>query len=173
MELTKRLWIHSASFTYRLDEPEKLFETIWAPRPGWGYILRRDLWIESSRSQEELVSNGYVPRESLDHETVKVCISCGMYICSVPGSLLNKHLAQCAGGSEGKRKIEEFVLDEHRMKRFEALMKAQKLREKQEEEAAEKRDKFERIKDEILARQQAKDRKKRLKQETKDQIKEH
>ena len=59
------------------------------------------------------------------------------------------------------------------MKRFEALIKAQKLRKKQEEEAAEKRDKFERIKDEILASQQAKDRKKRLKQETKDQIKEH
>lgn len=167
----KEVWIHPATFTYRLDEPEQIFETIWTERPGWGYIRRSDVWIATSQSENELLSQGYVRRKPVSHHDVKVCKSCGMYLCSIPGCLENKHFSECMGTGTDQRKLEEFVLDEQRVKRFEEKIRMRELQEKLELEAAEKRERTERVREEMLARQLAKDRKKMLKQEAKDQLK--
>jgi hypothetical protein len=165
------VWIHSASFTYRLDEPEQLFETIWTERPGWGFIRRADQWMKTSRSEKDLLSKGYVLRKPLSDEDVKVCKSCGMYLCSIPGWLENQHLSECMGSGTDQRKLEEMVLDEHRMKRFEEKIRERALKETLEREAEEKRERTERMRDEMLASQLAKDRKKTLKEEARDQLK--
>lgn len=167
----KEIWIHSASFTYRVDEPGRLFETVWAERPGWGFIRRADQWIKTNQSEKELLSQGYVLRKPLSDEDVKVCASCGMYLCSIPGWLENQHLSECSGSGTDQRKLDEMVLDEQRIKRFEEKIRMKALQEKLEREAEEKRERTERMREEMLVRQMAKDRKKILKEEARDQLK--
>jgi len=58
-----------------------------------------------------------------------------------------------------------------RMRSFEAQVLAARLREQEELELAEKKGRFDRIRDEQAARQEAKDRKKRLKKETREELK--
>ncbi|MCX5861986.1 MAG: hypothetical protein NTW27_07695 [Deltaproteobacteria bacterium] len=171
MELRESIWIHQASFTYRLDEPEKIFETVWAERPGWGYIRRTDLWIVTNQSRRELLFKGYVERKPIHDHDVKLCKTCGMYMCSIPEWLANKHFSECVGGTGYQRLLEEFVLEDQRMKRLGEKIRAKELRERLEIEAAEKRERTERVRGETQARQLAKDRKKVLKQEVKDQLK--
>jgi hypothetical protein len=164
------LWIHPASYTYRFDRPERMLETLWCERPGWGYLRRRDLWIEVEAAAHELHGQGLVMREPLAENGARLCPHCGMYICGIPGFLVEKHLAACRGGEENWMRIEEFLVEDMRRKRYERQILALKLREEAELAEAERRERFDRIREENAARQQSKDRKARLRRETKEEL---
>jgi hypothetical protein len=163
-------WIHQATFTYRLDPPEKVLETLWCERAGWGYLRRRDLWIASDLSPEELEAWGYVLREPVSEDGAQCCPHCGMYIYSIPGALVTKHIVQCRGGGENWQKIEEIVTEDQRRIKYEAKVLAEKLRLETELAEMEKRERFDRIKEEHATRQMQKDRKARLRRETKEEL---
>ncbi len=167
MRKPQTFWIHPASFTCRLDRPDQLLETIWAERQGWGYLQRRDLWIKRECSLEELVAEGYVLRKAAEEEDVVVCPHCGMYMHAIPGSLVHKHISHCRGGNENWQKIEDVIISEQRLKVYLAKILAEKMREQAELEDAERRERYDKIRDGMLARQTKKDRKKRLKEEVK------
>lgn len=156
--------------TYRLDPPEKVLETLWCERAGWGYLRRRDLWIATDFSPEELEAWGYVLREPLSEDGAQCCPYCGMYICSVPGALVAKHFVDCRGGGENWQKIEEIVTEDQRRRKYEAKILAEKLRLETELAEMEKRERFDKIKEEQATRQIQKDRKARLKRETKEEL---
>jgi hypothetical protein len=170
MTRDRNIWIHPASYTYRLDEPERLLETLWCERTGWGYIRRRDLWVRSEVSAEELERKGFVRRDPLSEDGARLCPHCGMYICSIPGFLTEKHLAKCRGGEENWMKIEDILTEDVRRKRYETAILQARLRAQTELAEAEKRERFDRIKEDQTTRQQAKDRKARLKRETKEEL---
>ncbi len=171
MSERQTLWVHPASFTFSLAPPRQPMETVWAERPGWGYILRRDLWIPRVCTIDEIQALGYVLKKPVGDDDVQVCPHCGMYVCSIPGALMRKHIAECKGGREDWKTIEEAIIQDQRMRSFEAQVLAARLREQEELEFAEKRERFDRIRDEQAARQEAKDRKKRLKKETREELK--
>ncbi|MBI5248469.1 MAG: hypothetical protein HY912_03145 [Desulfomonile tiedjei] len=164
-------WVHPASFTYRLDRPEKPLETLWTARKGWGYIKRRDLWIEKHCTLDELVHSGYEELKPADHQSVRICPYCRMFISDIPGSLVNKHLLQCKGGGENWLALEDAIIHGIRVRQYENKILALKLREQQEMEENEKRERFDRIREDAQTRQLSKDRKKRLRQETKEELK--
>ena len=165
------IWVHPASYLYRLDEPTMLLETVWISHPDWGYIKRRDLWVQQEATLEQLKSQGYIEHKDSNGEEIRSCPFCGMYIESVPGFLVRQHFEECGGiGEEDWRKLEEAVVSIKREREFREKVIAEILRKKQEAEEMEKRERYERIKEEQAARQLAKDRKRRLKQETKDQL---
>jgi hypothetical protein len=161
-------WVHAASFTFRSDAPEKLIETIWAPRGGWGYLKRRDLWIEVEATPEELEAKGFTARKPVTDENVRICRSCGLYICDVPGYLIHKHTQECDHSGDNWSSLEEAVINEIRIKKHHARILAEKLREQAELEELEKRERQDKIKEEYFSRQTSKDRKKRLKSEARD-----
>jgi hypothetical protein len=164
-------WIHQATLTYRLDPPERTLETLWCERPGWGYLRRRDLWIATDFSPEELEAWGYVPRESLSEDGAQCCPYCDMYICSIPGALVAKHFSECRGGGENWQKIEDILTEDQRRRKYEARILAEKLRLENELAEMEKRERFDKIKEEQAVRQLQKDRKARLRRETKEELK--
>jgi hypothetical protein len=171
MAKEQTFWVHQASFTYRIDPPEKILETLWSARKGWGYLKRRDLWTQKRCTIEELVNDGFEPIKPQGHPDVKVCPHCGMYMCDIPGSLMTKHIALCKGGGENWLAIEDAIVHDIRVKQYFGKIMAEKLREQQELEEAEKRERFDRIREDAQTRQLAKDRKKRLKQETREELK--
>jgi hypothetical protein len=146
-------------------------ETIWAERQGWGYLRRRDLWIPRESSLEELETEGYVLMRPVGAEDVGVCSYCGMYIQGIPGSLVQKHIAECRGGNEDWQKIEDVIISEQRLKKYEAGIRAAQMREQAELEQAERRDRYDKIREGVVARQTKRDRKKRIKEETKEEWK--
>lgn len=168
-EATHFVWIHSASYTYRLDPPEKPLEAVWIAHPGWGYIRRRDLWVRRECPAETLRSQGYVELKPGDDEVTR-CPYCGMHISSIPGALVRKHMAECGGQGENWLEIEDALIDDQRRKDFAAKLEAERLREQAEQEAMEKKERFDRIREDYLARQLQKDRKKRIKQETREDL---
>jgi hypothetical protein len=171
MGAKQSFWIHPATFTYRADKPDKLIETLWVERSGWGYVRRRDLWTQSDRSSEELRAEGYTLRLPDSDDRVRLCPFCGMYICDIPGYLTQKHFSECGGSAENWQAIEESLISDQRMKRYEAEIMARKLQELAELQEAEKRERYDRLREEMALRQQQKDRKKRLKEETKQEWK--
>lgn len=171
MSRKQTIWIHPASLTYRFDEPANLMETIWAQRSGWGYLKRSDLWTKKEAHLQDLLAAGYKPRKSQTDEDVAVCPSCGMYMDAIPGSLVSRHKSECGGYGENWQAIEETLINDVRMKRYEAKIAEQKRREQEELEEAERRERQDKIKEGLLARQLQKDRKRRLKQETKEEWK--
>jgi len=170
MDDITKTWIHPATFTFSLEQPPKLMETIWSERPGWGYLRRRDLWVPSESEMEDLISRGYVLKKPLNRGDTRECPGCGMYISAVPGALVQKHIADCRGAERGWQSIEDQMIHDVRVRNFEAEMLAARLREQEELELAEKRERFERIREEQVNRQEGKDRKKRLKRETKEEF---
>lgn len=170
--MTKKqtIWIHPTSYTFRLDEPERMLETIWSERPGWGYIRRRDLWIRKVASVEEVQRAGFVLRTPVSEDGAQICPHCGMYISGVPGFLVKKHFAECGGLGENFTKLEEAVIEEQRYKLHEAAVLAEMLRMEKEMEEAARKERFDRMREENLARQQNKDRKARLKRETREEL---
>jgi hypothetical protein len=167
MDTKQFFWIHPASFTYREDRPYKLIETLWVERPGWGYIRRRDLWAQSDCSAEELQAEGYTLRRPDSDDRVRHCPFCGMYICDIPGYLTGEHFSECGGSAENWQAQEETLIADQRIKKYEAKIMAQKLQELADLKEAEKRERYDKIKEEMSSRQLQKDRKKRLKEETK------
>lgn len=170
MSERQTLWVHPASFTFSLDPPQQPMETVWAERPGWGYIRRRDLWIQRECTVEEVQAQGYVLKKPVGADDVQICPHCGMYVCSIPGALIRKHIAECRGGREDWKTLEDAIIHDQRMRSFEAQVLAERLREQEERELAEKRERFDKIRDEHVARQEAKDRKKRIKKETREEF---
>jgi hypothetical protein len=171
MPKEQTFWVHQASFTYRLDTPEKMLETLWSARKGWGYLRRRDLWTEEVCTVEELAERGFEPMRSEDHPGVRICPHCRMYMCDIPGSLMAKHITLCRGGGEDWLAIEDSMVHDIRVKQYFGKIMAAKLREQQELEEGEKRERFDRIREDAQSKQLAKDRKKRLKQETREDLK--
>ena len=163
-------WVHQASFTYRLDEPERALETVWTAHPGWGYLRRRDLWIRREGSIAEIKAQGYVERKPLSDEAVRICPFCLMYIRSIPGSLVQKHLAQCGGSVEDWLKLEQEVVDDVRRKNYEKAVLEEQMLALAEQDALERKERFERVREELAQRQLEKDRKKRLKEETRQEL---
>jgi hypothetical protein len=170
MTREQTVWVHQASFTYRFDVPEKPLETLWSARKGWGYLRGKDIWVQKQCSLEELHKLGYEPFKPLGDPSVKVCARCGAYMCDIPGSLVSKHIAQCRGIGEDWLAIEEAITHDIRVRQYEAKIMAARLREQQELEEGEKRERFDRFRDDAQSRQLAKDRKKRLKKETKEEL---
>jgi hypothetical protein len=164
------IWVHASSYTFRLDEPERILETIWTERPGWGYLRRRDLWVRRECSVDEMQKEGYVLRVPVSEDGARTCPHCTMYICGIPGFLVKKHIAECGGAGDTWTKLEAMVIDEQRVRIHEANLLAEKLRMEKEMEEAERRERFERIREENVARQRGKDRKARLKKETREEL---
>ena len=160
-------WIHPSSYTYRMDEPDRLLETVWVERKGWGFLKRRDLWVQRESTRDELAEAGFEPRKPVSDPDVIVCPICGMYTCALPGSLVKKHLSECGGGDEEWQKIESTLITRERVRLHEQRILAEIERQKAEQIEKERRDRFERIREENLARQVQKDRKKRIREETK------
>jgi hypothetical protein len=168
---TKRLramWIHRATYTYRADEPDNLLEALWVERPGWGYLLRRDLWIEMECSADELIQQGYVEMRPATDGEVSFCPLCRMYICAIPGYLRERHFLECGGGAENHLATEDQMISDLRRANYELKIFEQKRREQEELEEMERKERFGRIKEEAQARQLSKDRKKRLKEDTRE-----
>lgn len=164
------VWIHPSSYTFRLDQPERVLETIWSERPGWGFIRRKDMWVMRECMIQDLIRDGYVLRKPISQHGTVTCPACGMYISGIPGNLVRKHFAECSGPGEDWKRLEEAVIDDVRLKSYQARILAETLRMQREQEEAEKRDRFDRIKEENLARQRQKDRKARLKKDVKEEL---
>jgi hypothetical protein len=116
-------------------------------------------------------AQGYVQRKPLSDEEVTVCPSCDMYICSIPGSLVLKHLFECGGVTEDWLRIEQEIVEDVRRKNYEAAILEERMREQAEQEAIERRERYDRVREELLQRQLDKDRKRRIREETKQEWK--
>jgi hypothetical protein len=170
MSPIQTIWVHPASYTYSVDDPPNLLETLWCERPGWGYLKRRDLWIRKEVDLQEIISAGYQPRRPASEHGVSVCPFCKMYMSSIPGSLVNKHKSECGGSAEDWQALEEGLITDIRMRKYEQKIADEKRREQEELVDAERRDRQDKIKEGLVARQLGKDRKRRLKQETKEEL---
>lgn len=84
---------------------------------------------------------------------------------------MQKHLAECGGPAEDWQTVEETLISDQRIKKYEAKIMAQKLQELADLKEAEKRERYDKIKEEMSLRQLQKDRKKRIKEETKQEWK--
>ncbi len=170
MNQMRTFWVHPASYTYAADEPKTMLETLWVERPGWGYILRRDLWVSRECSETELIAEGYIRRNFSSGDKTGVCPSCNMYVDGIPGSLMAKHLSHCRGLADNSSKMEEILIQDQRLKMFERKLRLQREQELAELMEAERRERFDKVKEDNLARQQGKDRKARLKREAREQL---
>jgi len=128
------------------------------------------LWTVTEESAEGLKRRGFVVMQPLSEDGARLCPHCGLYICGIPGFLVHKHLAECMGGEENWMRIEEVLIEDVRRKRYERAVLKAKLREQAELAEAEKRDRFDRIRAEQVAKQQSKDRKARMKRETREEF---
>ncbi len=164
------IWVHCGTFSYRLTRPEREWETLWVQRPGWGLLKRKDLWRPTTLSESELTTQGFALVDPHSTQGTHRCPTCGAVIIDVPGSLVRKHLQQCHAFSDEGRKLDEFVLDEQRLKIAEEKLQREQRERQLEQEAELKRQRAERIREETAARQAERDRKRRLKEEAKDQF---
>ena len=55
-------------------------------------------------------------RRSDSDDLVRHCPFCDMYICEIPGYLVQKHLAECGGPAENWQPIEENLISDQRIK---------------------------------------------------------
>lgn len=164
-------WLHPSSFTYRVDPPRTLLQTLWIAHPGWGYIRRRDLWVEQECARDELHERGFQELDPDADEIADSCPFCQMLIVGVPGALMRKHLSECGGMGEDWLSIEDAVISDVRLKVYERKLIEEARRAKEEAEYQEKRERFGKIRQENLARQMSKDRKRRLREETREGFK--
>ncbi|MFH0826172.1 MAG: hypothetical protein V2B18_25755 [Pseudomonadota bacterium] len=165
-------WVHEAAYTYSLEEPERYIETLWVARDGWGYIRRRDLWLRREGNLDRYIARGFRERRPLTDPEVHICPGCGMYIGSVPGSLTAKHFLECGGDTVAVRAIEESLISEQRTKRYQAkLLQAKELLEKEAADQ-ERKDRFDKAREEANSRQQSKDRKKKIKDQARKELRE-
>jgi len=128
------------------------------------------MWVENESSIDELTGQGYEPVKPLTDGEVQVCPHCFMYIDSIPGHLVRKHSAECSGGGEDWKKMEDIMIQDQRLIRHERKLREERRRLLAEQEEAERRERFERIRDDNAARQQAKDRKARLRRQTREEL---
>jgi hypothetical protein len=165
------MWIHPATYTYRPDQPETDLETLWIERLGWGYLLRRDLWLKVETSEEELIQEGYEALRPPTDKEVSTCPYCHMHICGIPGYLKERHFLECGGSGEDHLAMEDSMISDLRRANYERGILERRQRELEELEEMERKERFDRIKEESQARQLSKDRKKRLKDETRELLK--
>jgi hypothetical protein len=168
MTTTRTIWIHPATYTYRLEPPEQDYQSLWVERAGWGYLMRTDLWAQVESTIATLVNQGFAEMAPATDTEVSFCPHCRMYIHAVPGMLKEKHMAECGGAGEDNLAMEDRMISEIRREIHERRILQRIEQERQELEEAEKRERFDRIKEETAARQLSKDRKKRLKDETRE-----
>jgi hypothetical protein len=164
------VWVHHGGGLYCANTPTRLIETVWIERPGWGYVLRRDLWTCSDEAIGDLVSSGYRDLDAFGKDDLRSCKGCGLLMIGVPGALVSSHIVSCNAGAKSLRKIDEIIIEKQRIKLHEAEVMLRLQRERAEREEAERRERTEKLRDEGLARLAAKDRKKRLKDEAKEQL---
>jgi hypothetical protein len=166
----KSFWVHEATYLYREDPPVRPLETIWTAHPGWGYLKRKDLWIERTATEAELQEQGFSPRRPVNERDVILCPSCGMYMNAIPGHMIDRHVTACGGGGENQSKMEEGRIDQLRIEKYEAKLQEARDRALRELIEGERRERMEKAKEEAQARQATKDRKKRLKDETRKRL---
>ena len=77
----------------------------------------------------------------------------------IPGSLAPQAYFLCCGGDEDWQKIEEALITEQRMRSYEAEIRFEKLRAQAELEDIERRERHDKIREDMMARQTRKDRK--------------
>ncbi len=128
------------------------------------------MWIAVHSTLEEIQAKGYVARKPASDDNVMICPSCGLYICDVPGYLIQKHRQACDHSGDDWGALEEAVINEIRVSKHYPRILAEKLREQAELEEMEKRERQEKIREEYFARQTSKDRKKRLKAEARETL---
>ncbi len=164
------IWVHRATFSYRLSPPSRQWEALWVQRPGWGLLKRKDLWTPTTLSESALKNSGYVDIESESSAGTRKCHTCNTLMIGVPGAIARRHVQGCGTISGEGRKIDEFVLDEQRLKIAEERLKQEELQRQLEKEAELKRERTEKIREEAAARQLERDRKKKLKEEAREQF---
>ena len=128
------------------------------------------MWIALRASPEAMDRTGFVELNSDSDGDVTRCPHCEMLISGVPGGLVSKHLAQCGGSEEQWQKMEERMITDLRVKWLEEKIIAEMIRIKAEREEAERKERFGRIREEMLVRQQAKDKKKRMREQTRKEL---
>jgi hypothetical protein len=160
------LWIHKASSTFRRDEPVNLIQTVWIADAGWGSHKTRDQWIATEQAAEELQAAGYTELAPPEDPDVVVCPHCMTYMQGVPGSVVQKHLQACGGSGDNWIAMEAAVIADYRLKKFEAQIEAETKRAKEEQAAQEKKERFDRMREDIQKQQTAKDRKRKIREET-------
>jgi hypothetical protein len=126
------------------------------------------MWTKKDVDLDELIAAGYQQRKPQSDEGVSICPFCGMHISSIPGSLIGKHRSECGGFGEDWQALEETLISDIRLAAYEKKLADEKLREQEELHEAERRERQDKIKEGLAARQLQKDRKRRLKQETKE-----
>ena len=164
------IWVHPATFTYSMEAPDRAMERLWVHRRGWGYLCRRDVWLKVNESIERLQERGYEEKKRRDDASVLTCPHCRMHVSGIPSIFVKKHLAEC-GGREYGSALDEMLIDGLRMRAHEAKLLAAKMREIQEQEEEERKERLDRMKEDLLSRQSGKDRKKKLKEGTKQELK--
>lgn len=164
------LWIHQASSTFRRDEPANLLQTVSTADPEWGFHSSRDQWVPTERSDRELRDAGFTELGAPDDPDVVWCPHCRTIMQGLPGSVTQKHLRACDGGGEDWLYMEATVLADVRLKKYEATLLADAKRDKEERDAQTKKERFDRMKDEVQKQQMGKDRKRRIREETKKEL---
>jgi hypothetical protein len=164
------IWIHKASFSYQLERPTSEWQTLWVFRPGWGYMKRRDIWTSLRIPEDDLRKQGFVPLKPGSDPDVHVCKTCRLYMDSIPGFLRQKHHAACARNSEEGRKIDEMMIEDQRIKIAEAKLRQKELHERLEEEAEQKKERFDEIREETALKQESRNRRQRLRDEAREQL---
>lgn len=170
--MTQTLWIHQATFTFTDKEPSVQVEALWVAHPGWGYLQRKDLWIKVQDDPAHLESRGFVRLPENGETPCIECPHCGMRIFSIPGYFISKHRGICGGGEEDYYAMEEQLISVQRLKWYEAKLERERLRLEKELAEAEKRERFDRIREDQLQKQRQKDRKLRLKEEARKTLRE-
>lgn len=169
-KLAHVIWIHKATFSYRVERPTSEWQTLWVFRKGWGYMKRRDMWTPLRIDEDDLRKQGFVPLKLGSDPDVHVCKTCGLTMESIPGFLRQKHHALCARNSEEGRKLDEIMIEDQRIKIAEARLRRKELQERLEEEAEQKRERFDEIREETALKQMSRNRRQRLRDEAREQL---
>jgi hypothetical protein len=170
MAQSQTVWIHAGSQLFSFEAPDRLLETVWIAHPGWGYLKCRDLWAQAELTQQEIQERGFVRRARVVEGGAMNCPGCGMYIHGIPGYLVRKHVDQCLGNEENPAKMEEQVITQQRIKAYEKKIVDEIIRLKKEQEYQERKERFDKIRQDAMSKQAAKDRKKAMKQRTREEL---
>lgn len=170
-ETTGRVvWVHRATFSYRLDRPPRKWQTLWVFRPGWGYMKRRDIWTALDLTEEDARNQGFAPLKPASDPEVHVCRRCGLHMESIPGSLRKKHQAACGGNHDEARKLDEIMIQDQRMRIAEQKLRLAEMQKRLEQEAEQKKERFDKIREETGAKQLLRNRRQQLRDEAREQL---
>jgi len=164
------LWVHRASLSYRMDRPAAEWQTLWVFRPGWGYMKRRDIWTAVDLAEENIQKQGFTLLRPASDPEVHICRKCGLYMESVPGTLRKKHQAICGHSPDEGRKLDEIMIEDQRIRIAEHKLRLAEIQKRLEREAELKKERFDKIREEITAKQFQRNRRQQLRDEAREQL---